>query len=142
MKKLYLIIAVVLASLAALSVGILSVAAHDPAEDRAKFEVTITNLTKGQIFSPAVVATHNREFSPLFELGSAASSELAMVAEDAVNGPLVAALEDDSNVKDVQVTPGPIMPGTRDHSFYSSQPLRTRSLLALSGLVSPERPLH
>ena len=111
MKRLYLIIAVVLASLAALSVGILSVSAHDPDDDRAKFEVTITNLTKGQIFSPAVVATHNKKFSPLFELGSAASTELAMVAEDALNGDLVAALEGDSNVKDVQVTPGPIMPG-------------------------------
>ena len=41
-----------------------------------------------------------------------ATSELAMVAEDAVNGPLMAALSADSNVKDVKETiGGPIPPG-------------------------------
>ena len=79
-----------------------------------KLKVTVTNLTAGQIESPVVVATHNRELDPLFELGSPASDALAALAEDAINGPLIEALETDPNVKDVQVIfgeVGPIMPG-------------------------------
>ena len=79
-----------------------------------EYEVSITNLTKGQIISPVVVATHRERMDPLFTLGSAASPELAMVAEDAVNGPLVASLTGDANVNSVETifgTGGPIMPG-------------------------------
>ena len=64
-----------------------------------KLKVTVTNLTAGQIESPVVVATHNRELDPLFELGSPASDALAALAEDAINGPLIEALETDPNVK-------------------------------------------
>ena len=80
----------------------------------AEFEVTVTNLTRGQIISPTVVATHTDKLDPIFTLGSPASPELEAVAEDAVNAPLVAALSGDKNVKDVQIilgTGGPIMPG-------------------------------
>ncbi len=92
--------------------GLFGIAAGNAAG--AEFEVTVTNLTRGQIISPAVVATHTDKLDPLFTLGSPASDELVAVAEDAVNGPLVAALSGDKNVKDVQTilgTGGPIMPG-------------------------------
>ena len=89
--------------------GLFGIAAGNAAG--AEFEVTVTNLTRGQIISPAVVATHTDKLDPLFTLGSPASDELVAVAEDAVNGPLVDALSGDKNVKDVQTTGGPIMPG-------------------------------
>lgn len=77
-------------------------------------EVTVTNITRGQIISPVVVATHTHRFEPLFELGSPASDELAAVAEDAILDPLVSTLSADPQVHDVQVlrtTEGPIPPG-------------------------------
>jgi hypothetical protein len=52
-----------------------------------KYEVTITNLTPGQIFSPPIVIAHDRNFS-LFTLGEPASDELAALAEDGATGPL------------------------------------------------------
>ena len=41
-----------------------------------KYEVTITNLTRGQIFSPPIVIAHDSKHS-LFTLGDPASDELA-----------------------------------------------------------------
>lgn len=78
------------------------------------FEVTITNITRGQILSPAVVAIHSSRMEPLFVLGSPASEELATIAEDAVNDPLVEALSQSRQVRDVVTIfgeNGPILPG-------------------------------
>ncbi len=43
--------------------------------------ITVTNLTKGQILTPAVVITHSEEAPPLFVPGEPASAELAALAE-------------------------------------------------------------
>ncbi|UCF92524.1 MAG: spondin domain-containing protein [Desulfobacterales bacterium] len=53
-----------------------------------KYEITITNLTRGQVFSPPVVISHTRNFD-LFRLGQEASPELAALAEDGLTEPLV-----------------------------------------------------
>ena len=74
------------------------------------YEVTITNITRGQILSPPVVFTHKDGFR-LFELGQPASAEVAAVAEDAVNGPLEAKLDADPKVSDRVTGGGPIPPG-------------------------------
>jgi hypothetical protein len=79
--------------------------AHPPT-----LEVTITNLTAGQVLSPPVVIAHNASFQ-LFRPATPASPELAMLAEDAVTGPLVAALGADPNVRAVEVGASPIPPG-------------------------------
>lgn len=79
-----------------------------------QYRVTVTNLTKGQVFSPPVVATHSFRMTPLFEVGEPASMEVYSVAEDAVNDPLLALLGGDPNVVDFGVMEGaggPIMPG-------------------------------
>ncbi len=73
-------------------------------------DVTVTNITKGQIISPPVVASHRADFA-LFDVGQPASPELAGVAEDALNGPLVAALQADPRVFDVATGAAPIPPG-------------------------------
>jgi hypothetical protein len=79
-----------------------------------KFEVTITNITEGQILSPAVVVSHQRSMPALFRVGEEASAELAAVAEDAVLDFLIDVLEAGPKVTDVAVITGvngPILPG-------------------------------
>lgn len=55
------------------------------------FEVTITNITSGQTFTPLLVVSHSRRVN-LFELGEPAINELAIVAEAGDVGPLAAFL--------------------------------------------------
>jgi hypothetical protein len=94
-----------------LVLGLLSAAVAGSDDGGGKFEVTITNLTRGQTFSPPVVATHSYDFVPLFTLGEPASHELVGVAEDADNPPLIARLSADPKVNDVQAGSHLIGPG-------------------------------
>ena len=55
------------------------------------YRVAITNVTKDQIFSPPVLATHEAGFR-VFMAGAPASAELVKVAEDGMNGPLATML--------------------------------------------------
>lgn len=78
--------------------------------DAQTLEVTITNLTRGQIFSPPIVYTHRSGYR-LFSPGEPAISELAGVAEDADNDPLIALLGTEPAVGAVGVGGGPVLPG-------------------------------
>ncbi len=73
------------------------------------FEVTITNLTRGQQFTPILVATHPRKLR-LFELGQPASTELQIVAEEGNVAPLTDALLA-AGAFDVQNSGGLLNPG-------------------------------
>ena len=74
-----------------------------------KYEVTITNITPGQIFSPPVVITHKHNFT-LFNLGETASDELVALAEDGMTAPLVE-LADNYHRTTSEVAEGPVFPG-------------------------------
>jgi hypothetical protein len=74
------------------------------------YRVTITNLTKGQIFSPPLVVTHKGSVA-LFEAGLPASSELALLAEDGDASALADLASASSAVTDVVVAGGPLLPG-------------------------------
>jgi hypothetical protein len=74
------------------------------------YEVTITNVTKAQVFSPPVLVTHHRSIA-LFEAGAEASAELAMVAEEGNGGPLADTLSGSPRVFEAQATNAPIPPG-------------------------------
>lgn len=108
----------------------LGVAFVPPAEEAAparptRYQVTVTNMTRGQVFSPAVVAVHSRAMTPLWEAGETASTELAQVAEDAVLGPLTSALQADPQVMDVETLDhmgGPIPPGQSASVMVSAMP--------------------
>jgi len=79
-----------------------------------RVKVSVTNITKGQILSPAVVATHNNRAPAFYQMGSPASEELAQIAEDAVLQPMIDKLGSSADVLDVQVITGvngPILPG-------------------------------
>src|SRR5712692_9481954 len=74
------------------------------------FEVTITNLTRDQTFTPILVASHKAGVR-LFSLGQPASVELEQLAEAGDTGPLAALLAASPQVLDVKATAGPLPPG-------------------------------
>ena len=85
----------------------LSLADEERHTKKIKYKVTITNLTRGQVFSPPIVISHNRNFR-LFTLGDAASDGLALLAEEGNPEELIDAL----NPKfDYAVADGPVLPG-------------------------------
>jgi hypothetical protein len=71
-----------------------------------QYEVTVTNLTRGQRFTPILVATHKQGVR-LFELGSPASAQLRTLAEEGDTGPLAALLASMPEVKDVVTSTPP-----------------------------------
>jgi hypothetical protein len=83
----------------------------------AHYRVTIQNLTAGQPFSPAVVATHRAGIS-MFRVGRAASHELEAIAEDGNQGPMASLLGGLSGVTQVVDVGVPLTPnGTVVGSF-------------------------
>ena len=86
-------------ALALMAVG--SQARADDDNNNFNYEITVTNVTRGQSFTPILVATHRAGVN-LFTEGSPASPELALVAEDGDTVPLEAKLRANPNV--LQVT--------------------------------------
>jgi len=76
----------------------------------ANYEVTITNVTHGTVFTPILVVSHAPGVK-LFKLGQPASDELAALAEGGAVGPLATALGTDSRVVDTADSGGPLLPG-------------------------------
>jgi len=62
------------------------------ANQMAKYEVTIQNLTKGQPLTPAAIVVHDGSFK-LFELGAPSSKGLYMLAEDGKTAELQSEVE-------------------------------------------------
>jgi hypothetical protein len=75
-----------------------------------KYDVTITNLTRGQTFTPILVASHKKGVK-LFEVGSEASEQLALLAEDGATQPLSDLLLDSGRVFEVTNSGGLLLPG-------------------------------
>ena len=63
------------------------------AQPTAVYEVSVTNITKGQTFTPILVAGHTKAES-LFTLGAPASKALSILAEAGDTGPMTEALID------------------------------------------------
>ncbi len=84
--------------------------AHSAMASSIQYEVTITNLTRGNNFTPILVASH-RSGIQLFELGSPASDELATLAEAGDIGPLDALLSESRLVADTNSSEGLLAPG-------------------------------
>ena len=97
-----------LASLACAGAFLLS--AHANADSEKYFEVTVTNITKGEIFTPIMVASHQRGIK-LFELGEPVDQELEILAEGGNTGPLSDALLSSGHALDVVTAGGPLPPG-------------------------------
>ena len=116
----------------ALALGLFLVSApRGFASGRHLVEVTITNMTRGQILSPPVVATHTGRAAPLFAVGEPASPALAALAEDAAAGDLLDQLDLDPATVDVEMAAGPILPGGSATLFLEARHARYFSALAM-----------
>lgn len=104
-SPIYLTTAAALLCLMALPVW-----AQDDNRAQQAYDVTITNLTGGQILSPPIVYSHRGQYR-LFTPGEAAIPELASVAEDAASDDLLALLGTESMVADVSIGDNVVMPG-------------------------------
>ncbi len=74
------------------------------------YRVTVTNITKNQIFTPILVAGHTSAIS-FFTLGQPASDEIAEIAEGGNIAPLRSVLSSSSYVSDTGSSGGLLMPG-------------------------------
>ena len=84
------------------------------ADAPAVYEVTITNLTTGQPFTPPAVVTH-RQAVDLFNVGDPASEGIKEIAENGNLAPLLDAVNNAKHVSDVVVATGdipPLLPNT------------------------------
>ena len=96
--------------LLALGIALAGVFGNSLSANAADFEVTITNLTSGQQFTPILVASHKAGVQ-LFKLGQPASPELATLAEEGNTEPLTNLLTATPGVLDVTKSSGLLNPG-------------------------------
>jgi hypothetical protein len=80
------------------------------ASDGQMYSVTVTNLTRGETFTPIMVATH-RPGVRIFQLGEAASEELVAIAESGNITPLSDMLLNSGKALDVATNGGLLAPG-------------------------------
>ena len=78
------------------------------AQDTAQYEITITNITPGQTFTPQLVVTHPNNYF-MFRLGEPASDELEILAEGGDTAPLTDAVA--NSATDAQTIDGLLGPG-------------------------------
>lgn len=126
-------IGILLAGLAAaglLAAGGLRADLGDDGGEQQRLAVTVTNLTRGQRFTPILVASHSAAVR-LFDLGQPASPELARVAEEGDTAPLATLLGANPGVLDVQVGDGLLDPGQS-----RTVTIRTRGSLDLVSVVA------
>lgn len=95
-----------------LSLALLAVVAFGASDAFAAsaYEVTITNITRGQVITPPLVISHNKGFE-LYTLGSPAIPELATMAEEGDTGPLQTFLATQSDVYAFTAGGAPLFPG-------------------------------
>jgi len=104
------------------------------ARDGPLYEVTITNATYGQQFTPLLLVTH-RSSLRLFEVGTPASPGLATLAEDGNVGPLRAVLDGEPAVNMTAAGAGLTNPGTTVTLTIRGHPLRDR--LSIAAMLIP-----
>lgn len=99
------------------------------------YEVTVTNLTKGTLFTPLLVVTHDSDLS-LFTPGAPASDELATLAESGATAPLKDLLDGLTGlVSDTSTGPGPIFPGETQTIEISAE--SPRDVVSFAGMLVP-----
>ena len=115
MKRMSMVL-VLVAVVALLAVLAGTTLASSGQDEEMMVEMSITNLTRGQVMSPIFVARHDASAGPLYSLGEPASNDLAKMAEDADASGLLEAWDPDDNdgvseAMVVNLDGGPIPPG-------------------------------
>lgn len=115
-----------------------------------QYKVTITNITKGQSFTPILAATHSSKVS-LFSLGEPASAELGQIAEGGNIAPLNEQLSNSNSVGTTTASEGLLMPGQsvelmldasyryRKLSFAAMLLPTNDTIVAINGVNLPSR---
>ena len=103
----------------------------------AQWDVTITNATANQIFSPPIVVSHGQNMS-LWSIGQPAGDELAAVAEDADPTALLDLLDAAEGVRDYAIAGGVLLPG----ESVTLSVARGGRLTVLGMLVTPSSSLQ
>lgn len=96
-----------LALLTSIGFGVTSAQASN---DEGMYAVTVTNLTRGESFTPIMVATHTKG-TQVFTLGEAASEDLAAIAEGGDFAPLADTLTTSGAAYDIASNGGLLAPG-------------------------------
>ena len=120
-------------ALFALAATALSAQATGP-ESRWNYEVTVTNITYNQRFTPLLLATHKPEIA-LFALGQPASPELATLAEEGNVAPLRALLQASPLVFATAAGSALLEPGKSVTFQIQGNPWRDR--LSLAAMLIP-----
>lgn len=100
-------------TITAFTLGLSSGAIYAETEDRhhnSMIEVTITNITNNQLFTPVMVASHQGKIG-LFTLGEPASEELVSIAEGGDTMPMKELLGMNDRVADVKDSGALLAPG-------------------------------
>ena len=98
------------------------------------YEVTVTNLTYAQRFTPLLLASH-RSTVDVFRVGSAASAELRALAEEGNFAPLQAQLQANAGVTATVAGTGLLDPGQSVTLRIQAHPWQDR--LSLLGMLIP-----
>jgi len=118
-----------------LIVGLTALAHPALAQSAKLFDVTITNVTRAQSFTPFLVTTHAPEVS-LFVAGEPASAELEILAEDGNTEPLAGVLAGlGKAVGDVQGSAGLLDPGKS--VTVRVEATRRASVLSFAAMLIP-----
>lgn len=108
------------------------VSAHH--RDLARYEVTVTNATRGQQFTPILAVSH-RDPLRLFRLGAPASTELQTLAEEGNTAPFVQLLSPHPAVTQVLPGQGLTNPGASFTFIIEGRPFGDR--LSLAAMLIP-----
>ncbi|MBL4700697.1 MAG: spondin domain-containing protein [Phycisphaeraceae bacterium] len=100
----------------------------------AEYEVTITNVTPGTIFTPILVVSHGPGVK-LFKLGMPASDELVALAEGGNVDPLATALAEDPRVVGIADSGGLLLPG--DSITVTVDAVRRHGRISLASMLLP-----
>src|SRR5687768_5808184 len=118
------------------------------AQEGPRFEVTITNLTRGQVFTPIFAASHKAGVS-FFMAGQPSSVPLEILAEAGDTAPIKAEFAANPKVKDVVDSGAPLPPGQSvtlivktgggfDHVSLGAMLVPTNdAFFALNGVAGP-----
>ncbi len=105
------------------------------ADNLRRYEISITNITKGQTFTPQLVVTHKASVR-LFTLGESASLSLEMLAEGGDTAPLTSDLESLSNkIGEVTTIAGLLGPGETINGEISAK--RRQRYLSFAAMLIP-----
>ncbi len=100
------------------------------------YDVTITNITRGQVLTPVLMATHKRGVH-LFTAGEPASDELEYLAEAGDVSFLKMDLEGNSRVGEVAVAASPMGPFGPGESVSAQLPVSKRyNRLSLASMLA------